>query len=261
MAAIAFTENALLNVKRGLSASFPDSKSSHLTEALAAACGYRTHAALLEALGAANEVDPEILVLDDEAFLRRLYGLQEDPLAADEDFDWFEWLAYPDKSSVIKTRSGAWYNLTYSTARQRAWRNMMVAAINAGIEQKLFTVRAADNRWPHAADSDGERSTHVFRFSVGDIPALASVRDIGHDELSIHCAFWPTPNAAYWISAYNSEFAAGEAFATGWLERHRGAWLQFNGHPQLNCRKKHLALLAALQIPAKCYGDRGDFFS
>ena len=41
MAAVAFTETALQNVKRGLRESFPDRKSSHLTEALAAALGFR----------------------------------------------------------------------------------------------------------------------------------------------------------------------------------------------------------------------------
>lgn len=256
MSAIAFTEAALQNVKRGLRAAFPERKSSHLTEGLAVACGFRTQAALLDALARSNQSDPEIILLDDEAMMRRLYELEGDPIPKEEDFEWFEVIGYPEPKSVIKTRSNAWYELAYTTLRHRAWRNLMVAAINEGISRRLFTLRPGDNRWPGAADRDSR--AYPFRFEVSGIPAVASVADIGHDELSIHCAAWPSPNGERAIGAAFAGFAAGDAVATGWLERQDGAWLQFDGSPELHCRAAKLTTVASLAIPAMGFGDRGD---
>lgn len=254
MAAIAFTDNALLNVKRGLRSAFPDRKSSHLTEALAAACGFRSQASLLAQLRQSDAQDPDFLLLDDEAFIRRLYELEGEQLHKDEDFYWFEAIWYPDKNAVATTQSTAWWGTSYANSRSRAWRNIMVSAINEGIRRRLFSIRPGDNRWPGQEDEQ----QYVYRFSIGDIPAICSISDIGQDELSIHCALWPQSDAEEWIGASGAGFAVGDALASGWLERRDGAWLQFNGFPQLNCRKNRLALISAIEVTPSGFADRGD---
>ena len=40
------------------------------------------------------------------------------------------------------------YDIEYKTARQKAWRNLMVCAINAAVEQRLFSLRPGDIRFP-----------------------------------------------------------------------------------------------------------------
>ncbi|MSQ73177.1 MAG: hypothetical protein EXR27_18110 [Betaproteobacteria bacterium] len=173
-------------------------------------------------------------------------------MPADEDFNWFESISYPNKGDVIVTKSSAWHKLPYTNTQSRAWRNAMVAAINEGIRTRLFTIRPGDNRWP----SQKNEKARVFRFILGDIPAVATVSDIGYDELSIHCAFWPTATGEKWIGACGAGFDTGEVLSTGWLERKDGAWLPFNSAQQLNCRKNRLAYVAALDISANGYGDR-----
>lgn len=256
MAAVAFTETALQNVKRGLRQSFPDRKSSHLTEALAAALGFRTHAALLDSLTRANHSDSDFVLLDDEAFIRRLFELDDDGEPQDEDLECFEVIGYPDKDAVIKTKSRAWYELSYALPRARAWRNLMVATVNAAIEQRIFTIRPGDNRWQRDRDGSG---TKLFRFSVNGISGVGSVADIGYDELTIHGALWPTPRGEKIIHAYRAGFEAGEAVAYGHFERRDGAWLQYNGVPDLACRSSRLATVAGLAVDPLCYADRGDF--
>jgi hypothetical protein len=44
---------------------------------------------------------------------------------------------------------------TYKSPRTRAWRNLMVAAINAGLEQGHFGLTPDDNRWPGFIPHDG----------------------------------------------------------------------------------------------------------
>ena len=54
----------------------------------------------------------------------------------------------------------------------------MIAAVNAGLEQGLFGLRAGDNRWT------GDRAK--YRFTIGEgLTAIASVTDAGFGELVI----------------------------------------------------------------------------
>jgi hypothetical protein len=213
MTAIALTESSLLNAKRALSAGLPTEKSSHLTEALAAACGYQTHAALLAALRGGNEADPDFVLLDDASFVRRLSQLTGGADVRKNGFAGFERLEYPSRHEIVRTQSKRWKGIRFKSTRGRAWRNAMVAAINAGISQRLFSVRPGDNRWPGASETSDHkpREPHAYRFMIGDIPAVASVSDAGWDELSIHVALWPTARGDYWIVALNAGFLASEA--------------------------------------------------
>ena len=62
------------------------------------------------------------------------------------------------------------HTTTYRTTRARAWRNLMVAAINAGLERDLFSLEAGDDRWPTSA-VDGRRDAYVFPFVLDGIGA------------------------------------------------------------------------------------------
>jgi hypothetical protein len=134
--------------------------------------------------------------------------------------------------------------------RARAWRNTMVAAINAGLEQQLFCLQEDDDR----KSNDPGR---VFDFSIAGIPGLGYVHAIGWEELSIHAALWPMAEARRWIVCGNitdrwcSKFV-GEAVACGWLERRTGQYLMPS--PALfYCRAARKPIVAALAVAPHGY--------
>ncbi|TAN61174.1 MAG: hypothetical protein EPN20_12820, partial [Magnetospirillum sp.] len=79
MTAIILSAENLHVVKRGLREFFPEARSSHLSEAFAAAVGRRTHAALLTDIGKADPADPEITLIEQDAFLARAKELGFEP--------------------------------------------------------------------------------------------------------------------------------------------------------------------------------------
>lgn len=84
MAVLRLTSANLSFMKRSLRATFPNLKSSHLTEALAAAIGENTNAALLARMSSLAEAEP--VQLDGDRWRRRLAELgypsiSEQPLA------------------------------------------------------------------------------------------------------------------------------------------------------------------------------------
>jgi hypothetical protein len=128
--------------------------------------------------------------------------------------------------------------------RQVASRNLLIAAINAGLEQLLFGLDAGDNRWA------GENA--IYRFTFGKMPAIACVGDAGFGELVFQVAANPTRDAERWISAMNACFLAGDAFAASWLERRTGKWLQTSGG--LTCAFRRNILAAVVQNEVKPRG-------
>jgi len=149
----------------------------------------------------------------------------------------------------------------YISMRAKAWRNAMVAAINAGIEQGIFTMKPGENLWPPNVDKYGNRFAHVFHFTYDDVPAVASVSDAGWDELSIHVALWPKEDADRGVVAALGNFGShspGALFATGWVERREGAWLQ-RSPTQVFCKKDKLPVVSTWAIEPKGYTDNGQF--
>ncbi len=131
--------------------------------------------------------------------------------------------------------------------RRRAWRNLMVAAINAGLDLNLFGLGPK----PLPAGRS-------FRFRVEGIPAIAYVWDGGSGELSITAALWPTADAARWIKSSNAGLLAGECFAHGWLERLMGRWLQTPSlitTASFQCRANRRAAVTAIAVEPKGYAD------
>jgi hypothetical protein len=264
MAALPLTPLAVRDLKRVLIDRFPQDRSSHLSEALAAALGFNTAIALADAVRVEDHEDPQILLLQEGAFLERLEKVAARPLGASDRCLIFDNLRYADPCPIIRTRSVGFTKVKYANSvRRRAWRNALVAAINEGIGRRLFTVRPGDNRWPGATIERHNRKAHVYGFSIGDIPALASVSDAGYDELSIHVALWPTNEGARWVECVNVGFYAGDLYASAWLERRDGAWLQVSRSGGLGqtfrCRRKRLNTAAALQMEPLGYADRGSF--
>lgn len=64
--------------------------------------------------------------------------------------------------------------------------------------------------------------------------------DAGWGELSVHVAVHPKGDV---LRAANAGFDAGDAFATAWLERERGAWMQAASN-LFTCRKLLVGPLA-----------------
>ena len=147
------------------------------------------------------------------------------------------------RSSGLATHTGG-------KIRLAAWRNMMVAAINAGLDQGAFGLAPDDNRW------SGENGL-VYRFDFGDMPAIASVHDAGWGELSIHVAVKPTEDGEKAIKSSNAGLYAGDAFAAGWLERKDGKWLQTSDKPSNAFRRNLLPVIAAVKVEPKGFKASG----
>lgn len=250
MASIPLSDSALAAIKKSLRKEYPDVRSSHLSEALAAALGRRTHAALL--VDAREQAaDPYFELLDDERFDARL---QEFGYPADPEFSFELLMEMPD--CIVTTMPLSGFDIDYRTERNKAWRNLMVSAINEGLRQKLFSLRPDDNRWPGSERGELERSKEnaLFDFNLScGLPARGYVSDAGFGELTIHAAVNPK---GHWVSCGNAGFSAGDAFGIAWLERKTGAWLQ-SAETLFNCRKKLIPALAAMNVRPLGYGDRG----
>lgn len=251
MASIPLKESAVASLKKSLRTEYPDVRSSHLTEALAAALGRNSHAALLADLTKLSDDITDFGLLDDERFDRRL---QEFGYPADMEFS-FELLMQP-VPELISTMPLSSFDIEYRTDRERAWRNLMVCAINEGINQKLFSLYPDDYRWAGSEPKEAGRVTkgRLFDFALPTgHPARGFVDDAGFGELSINIAVNPNGNH---VRAWNAGFAAGDAFAAGWLEREKGAWLQWSTS-HFNCRKSLLKAFANIEVRPRGFGDRG----
>lgn len=264
MAAIPLNESGVRDMKRALVKRFPKDKSAHISEALAVSMGFTTNMALIAAIRDGNADDPDYALLDEATFLARLAEVTGRKMGVNDRYLIFDNIRFADGHVVVQTLSPGYRRTKYAkNARLRAWRNMLVAGINAAIDCRLFTIRPGDNRWPNQApDRYGNRKPHIFEFEIGDIPALCSVHDAGYDELSIHVALWPTPDSARWLPAASAGFLAGDAYASGWLERRDGAWLQVSTQAlrdQFSCRRARLPQVAALAVQPNGYADRGSF--
>ena len=250
MSSIELAPARLAALKAAMRRDFIEVKSAHLTEALAASLGFRTHAALQTEMRHHAEGEAPILTLDEDRFIRRLQAM-----GYSEDLDPEFYFELYTEDGVVSTEPLSAFDIEYTSQREKAWRNLMVLAINAGLEQQLFTLRPGDNRWPGATDPMPQGSLgQCFDFTLptGE-PVRSYVADAGFNELTIHVAVNPKGD---WVKAANAGFHAGDAFAAGWLERETGAWLQ-SATTIFNCRRFLLATLAGLAVLPQGYGDKG----
>jgi hypothetical protein len=165
---------------------------------------------------------------------------------------------------AIDTRSPGAGRIDLTTSlRKKAWRNAMVAAINAGIDQRLFSIRPGDCRWESWSSDRGICRGTEYEFTLDGAPAVGWVDDAGFDELAVHVAIWPTAEGRRFVSAGNAGLLAGEIFATGWLERRDGAWLQVGNDVgsgwTFSGRRARLKRMADLAIRPHGYAADGSF--
>lgn len=255
------SERQLLHARRAIREMVPQASASHVAEALARALGFRTHAALLADL---QDPAPRWRPLDESAFRARLTELTGGAVGAGLDGYLFDWIDWPDESGVIETDSKGFHTVEYGTKRALAWRNMMVLAVNEGLDRGLLTMAPDGNFWSATAAEVARlhRSAraHVHEFVVdGHIPAMAAFHDGGFGELRTHVALWPTKRAREFLGSNAPAFLSGQAEADGWLERRDGAYLQVPSKPSLSCRQNVLDRIAALKVEPRCFADRGSF--
>jgi hypothetical protein len=251
MSSIPFVKDHIALVKNHLRDEFPHIQSAHLSEALAAALGFKTHAALLSLLQTSN-LDPHYVLIDDEAFDEKLTALGHTP---EIDFS-FEFLEVP---FMLNTTCDRAWDISYANMRDKAWRNVVVCAVNEGLRQRIFSLKPDDNRWEGwtSERNSGRVASTFFDFELPTgATAKAYAADAGFGELAIHVAVCPTDRAHDFVRAYNGGFAAGDAFAATWLERERGAWIQ-SSTGSFKCRKGLLRSLAEMYVRPAGFGDRG----
>jgi hypothetical protein len=221
--------------------------SAHLSEALAAALGFTTHAALRAALGGRTTV--EIPKPSNARMVERLHELGHHAIPGGARLvPEFEHSYTPFRNDPLrKKRSARWW----------AWRNLMVLAINAGLDQPLFGLTPTDNWWPGASPENQRCKAHVYRFLVdGRLPALVSVDANAGDELSI-CVLL-NPRKSDIKPGWYHGLGTADAMAHGWVERRLGVWIQ-DGGEAFHCKRALKPQLAEMAIEPSGYADQGSF--
>ncbi|WP_186233859.1 hypothetical protein [Burkholderia gladioli] len=240
------SEAAVRNLKQRAERRVSGVRSAHMSEVVAAALGFRTHAALRAALDGRDTT--EASKPSNARAVQRLRQLGYNPpedlhLLPELDRSYSPFKTYP----LRKQRGVRW----------NGWRNLMVAAINAGLEQRLFGLSPGEDWWPGAdpKNNGGERGLYRFTFD-GDLSAVAVVSAISGDELAIHVLLDPRNEEVE--ADFNDGLDDGAACAHGWLERRLGAWIQ-DGGEEFSCKRAVQARVAAVKIEPHGYADQGSF--
>lgn len=204
----------LKRAKQRLRPMFPSVKSSHLSEVMAAALGYKTHAAVLKYAEAfvPGEDFMEVIGINEGSFYERLKSFGAS-FAEAPTGSLFEQPVHPHYLPPLFNGDG--FDTNYVRPKAKAWHNLMVAAINAGLEQGLFSLHKGDNRWSETDPYKG----HVYRFSLAGHPSLCCVKDAGGGVLSFHAVVFPEPDAEQWLFLPQLGLSGGEAYGMAWLER------------------------------------------
>ncbi|WP_155887897.1 hypothetical protein [Cupriavidus sp. WS] len=237
---------SLRHLKQHVQGSLSGVSSSHLSEGIAAALGFKTHAALRAAL--ADQATAEAEKPSNARLVQRLRQLGH---AVPDNLKPLPELRHsytPFRREPLRTKRGV---------RWWAWRNLMVAAINAGLEQRLFGLSPGENWWPGASPDSDKCARGIYRFVFDtDMPAVVSVNAISGDELSISVILRPknTNREPEWYC----DLTSGDAVAQGWLERRLGAWIQ-DASDRFRCKRVLQPRLVELVIEPAGYSDQGSF--
>jgi hypothetical protein len=241
------SESVVRNLKKIASRQIPNVPSSHLSEGVAAALGFNTHAALRAALAASATVqarNPSNATL--ALRLRQLGHLNvpnEPRVLPDLGKSYTPFRTYP-----VKSKRGI---------RWRGWRNLLVSTINSGLEQRVFGLSPGEDWWPGGSSDRYGGQRGIFRFTFDrEIPAVATVGAIGGDELAFHVVLNPKHGDVE-PDQYMG-FAEGDAFARCWLERRLGVWIQ-DGGEDFSCRRTLLPRVADVALEPNGYADQGSF--
>jgi len=142
----------------------------------------------------------------------------------------------------------------FTTLQVRAWKVLMISGINEAFTRGLATPDALDDPEELRASLAGV----VFNFTVSSRwPAIGSVRlRYPQESLAVHVALNPGKEAERWITAPNADGRAGDAFATGYLERGTCAFLRAQAGMHLCCRPALLEPLTKVRVTPNGYLDR-----
>lgn len=240
------SEPALRHLKQHAQRNLSGVSSSHLSEAIAAALGFRTHAALRAALSGnatAKAQKPKNILL-----VERLRQLGHD---------------VPGNLKVLPELKHSYTPFNRFPLRKKygvrwwGWRNLMVSAINVGLERRLFGLSPRENWWPGSTADSHDCPPYTYRFQVDyELPAVASVKVISGDELSICVILNPVREDVQpqWYCGLKD----GQAVAHGWLERRLGAWIQ-DGGEAFRCKRVMQSRLADMAMEPAGYSDQGSF--
>lgn len=241
------SEAAVRNLKQRAAPRIRGVCSAHMSEALAAALGFKTHAALRSAL--ANGKTTEATKPNNTLAIQRLQQLGYEVPPDLKLFPELDRSYSPFTTLPLRVRRGVRWN---------AWRNMMVAAINAGLDQGLFGLAPGEDWWPGADPKNNGGLRYNYRFIFdGNLDAVATVSAISGDELSIHVLL--VPRNAQIEPSSNNGLTDGAANAHGWVERRLGAWIQ-DGGEEFSCKRAIQDRVAAARCEPKGYADQGSFF-
>lgn len=147
----------------------------------------------------------------------------------------------------------------YRTDKKKAWRNIMVSAVNAAIEQGHMDL-SPDFKLP---DKGVTFSFTTYAANGQSVDGLAFIRDAGFSEVKVHAALAPNELAASQISS-SFEFSRNsikkfcKAHAEGWLERLDGAWLQ-TGACKAYVAADYKEKVARIEVEPIGYKDHGQF--
>lgn len=237
--------DAVRNLKDAAASRISGVSSSHMSEAIAVALGFKTHASLRAALDGNRTV--RVSLPDNERFVARLrslgYSATLDNAAVLPDLAKSYYVFAPPKP-VLRPRSPRW----------NAWRNLMVAAINAGLDQRRFGLSEGEDWWTRPRENSDAGS---YRFDFADLgPALVTVRAISGGELSFSVALAPV--AGIEDARLLLDLKQCDAHAQGWLERKLGVWIHEGGH-DFRCKRAVLGQVAAAKVETAGYADLGSF--
>ena len=140
--------------------------------------------------------------------------------------------------------------------RQKAWRNMMVAAINSGIAMGNINLESPDEERARIQSKEQSQSVK-WRFELDGIPMLAGASETGYGEIRVTVAAWPNEQAEQSIHSVLSRDKLldwiGDAYAQGWLECQEGKYLQPSYRPELSCRPGRLNAITDLNVEPQGY--------
>lgn len=219
MASIRMTLADMLDLEGALRSAHPRVAPKELTQALAKSLSFSTEDGLwAEILKISNENLPDYhlpyRLLNASAFYKALPPRTKLQTFA---FDIFEKLV-PQVPGLLSTCPERGQRIGYKSKRERAWRALMVCAINAGLKQRLFTLSL--HTAPHPANEH-----QFFDFKLpGEIPARGSFRELAYGELSLFAAMRPTGRPVWGVGA--GSLAARDAYGNVWLDRTNGAWVE-----------------------------------
>lgn len=134
-----------------------------------------------------------------------------------------------------------------SRMRRKAWRNLLVTAINAG--QSSYHVP------PGRQHPIGGK---LFMRPILGLRTEATFRDAGWDEISINITLFSEEKHSVIEDPFLWMAADVAARAQGWLERRDGRYLQTGG-TLFRCRRKLLKPLSELDVSPEGFLDSGPF--